>query len=62
MNEARVIEQDLEKGLLSFGRGFTVLEDEISEEFAAEIKQAKSALEKVGLSAGLVTGYCSSAC
>lgn len=42
-----MIEEDLEKGLLSFGRGFTVLEEEVSEELAAELKQAKRALEKV---------------
>ena len=47
VKEARVIEEDLEKGLLSFGRGFTVLEQDISEELAAELKQAKRALEKV---------------
>jgi hypothetical protein len=49
VKEARVIEEDLEKGLLSFGRGFTVLEDEVSQELAAELKQAKRALEKVGV-------------
>lgn len=47
VKEAQVIEEDLEKGLLSFGRGFTVLEDEVSQELAAELKQAKRALEKV---------------
>jgi hypothetical protein len=57
--EARVIEQDLEQGLTSFGRGFTVLEEEVGKELtreqkqlrkeiAAEVAQAERVLTKVG--------------
>ena len=56
--EAVIIEKDLELGLRSFGRGFTVLEQEVEEglsreqkllrkELAAELAQAEKVLAKV---------------
>jgi len=44
-----VIEKDLEDGLRSFGRGFTVLEQDLSEELATELAQAEKVLAKVGV-------------
>jgi hypothetical protein len=60
VQEAGVIEQDLEEGLISFGRGFTVLEEEVGQELtrereeirkeiAAEVAQAERVLTKVGV-------------
>lgn len=43
-----MIEKDLEDGLRSFGRGFTVLEQDLSEELATELAQAEKVLAKVG--------------
>jgi hypothetical protein len=45
------VEQDLEEGLQSFGRGFTVLEDEVKQlplALREELRQAERVLEKVG--------------
>jgi hypothetical protein len=44
---AVIVENDLEGALTSFGRGFTVLEGELSQEVTAELKQAAKALAKV---------------
>jgi hypothetical protein len=57
--EAVVLEQDLEQGLRSFGKGFTVLEQRLEKELTteekalqkeiqAELKAAEKLLEKVG--------------
>jgi hypothetical protein len=58
--EALEIEQDLAEDLQSFGRGFTVLEDEVKQLPAAlreELKQAERVLEKVSSVLSYPPGY-----